>query len=125
MPDESPASIVEVAENLDLMEMFVRLVAVAFIVAGVLAVVFIFFGGISFILSGGNEDKIKQAISTIRYAIIGLVFSVGAIFVVGVLAKFLGISDTINFLRYSEILETIRMITGGFSSNSSSVERLE
>lgn len=125
MPDEQPASIVEVAENLDLMEMFVRLVAVAFIVAGVLAVVFIFFGGISFILSGGNEDKIKQAISTIRYSIIGLVFSVGAIFVVGVLAKFLGISDTINFLRYSEILDTIRMITGGFSSNSSSVERLE
>ena len=82
MPDEQPASIVEVAENLDLMEMFVRLVAVAFIVAGVLAVVFIFFGGISFILSGGNEDKIKQAISTIRYSIIGLVFSVGAIFVV-------------------------------------------
>lgn len=124
MPDESPASIVEVAENLDLMEMFIRLVAVAFIVAGVLAVVFIFFGGISFILSGGNEDKIKQAISTIRYSIIGLVFSVGAIFVVGILAKFLGISDTINFLRYSEILDTIRMITGGFSS-SSSVERLE
>lgn len=124
MPDEAPASIVEVAENLDLMEMFIRLVAVAFIVAGVLAVAFIFFGGISFILSGGNEDKIKQAISTIRYSIIGLVFSVGAIFVVGVLAKFLGISDTINFLRYSEILDTIRMITGGFSS-SSSVERLE
>ena len=125
MPDEQPVSIVEVAENLDLMTMFIRLVAVAFIVAGVLAVVFIFFGGISFILSGGNEDKIKQAISTIRYSIIGLVFSVGAIFVVGVLAKFLGISETINFLRYSEILETIRMITGGFSSDSSSVERLE
>lgn len=124
MPEEGSPSIVEVAENLDLMEMFIRIVAVAFIVAGVLAVVFIFFGGISFILSGGNEDKIKQAISTIRYSIIGLVFSVGAIFVVGVLAKFLGISDTINFLRYSEILDTIRMITGGFSS-SSSVERLE
>lgn len=125
MPEEAPPSIIEVAENLDLIEMFIRIIAVAFIVAGVLAVVFIFFGGISFILSGGNEEKIKQAISTIRYSIIGLVFSVGAIFVVGVLAKFLGISDTINFLRYSEILETIRMITGGFSSGGSSVERLE
>lgn len=125
MPEEGSPSIVEVAENLDLMEMLIRLVAVAFIVAGLLAVVFIFFGGISFILSGGNEDKIKQAISTIRYSIIGLVFSVGAIFVVGVLAKFLGISDTINFLKYSEILDTIRMITGGFSSDGSSVERLE
>lgn len=120
-------SLVDVAENLDIMEVFIRFVAIAFIAAGILAVVFIFFGGISFILSGGNEEKIKQAISTIRYSIIGLIACVLAIFVVGVLAKFLGVSETINFLKYSEITEAIRAITQSFGADSGSqgIERLE
>lgn len=126
MDETAPTSIIDVAENLDILEVFIRVIAIAFIAAGVLAVVFIFFGGISFILSGGNEDKIKQAISTIRYSIIGLVCAVGALFLVGVLAKFLGISETINFIKYSKIIETIQSITQGLSSESSSgVERLE
>ena len=127
LEETDSGSLVDVAENLDVMEVFIRFVAIAFIVAGILAIVFIFFGGVSFILSGGNEEKIKQAISTIRYSIIGLIFSVGAIFLVGVLAKFLGVSDTINFLKYSEIIETIRSITDGFSSDggSTGIERLE
>jgi|SRR3990167_3727109 len=120
-------SIVEVAENLDIIEVFVRFVAIAFIIAGVLAIVFIFFGGISFILSGGNEEKIKQAISTIRYSIIGLIACVLAIFVVGVLSKFLGISETVNFLKYSEIIETIKSITQSFDTGGGDqgIERLE
>jgi hypothetical protein len=128
MLDDSPGgSLVDVAENLDIMEVFIRFVAIAFIVAGILAVVFIFFGGISFILSGGNEEKIKQAISTIRYSVIGLIFAVGAIFVVGVLAKFLGVSDTINFLKYSQIVDTIQSITQSFGADTGStgIERLE
>lgn len=128
MLDDSPnGSLVDVAENLDIMEVFIRFVAIAFIVAGILAVVFIFFGGISFILSGGNEEKIKQAISTIRYSVIGLIFAVGAIFVVGVLAKFLGVSDTINFLKYSQIVETIQSITQSFGADTGNtgIERLE
>jgi hypothetical protein len=123
----SDASLLDVAENLDLMEVLIRFVAIAFIIAGVLAIAFIFFGGISFILSGGNEEKIKQAISTIRYSVIGLIFAVGAIFVVGVLAKFLGVSDTINFLKYSEIIETIQTITQSFGAEGggAGIERLE
>jgi len=46
-------------------------VAFAFIAAMILAVVYMIVGGISFILSGGQEDKIRQAIQTIRYAIFG------------------------------------------------------
>lgn len=53
-----------------IVEMFV---VYAFIIAGFLAFFFIFYGGLSFILSGGNDEKIKQAVNTIRYSIIGLV----------------------------------------------------
>lgn len=125
--ESTGGSFVDVAENLDIMGVFVRFIALAFIIAAILAIVFIFLGGIWFILSGGNEEKIKQAISTIRYSIIGLVFAIGAIFVVGVIAKFLGVSDTVYFIKYSEIIETIRSITQGLSSNGSSqgIERLE
>ena len=54
----------------DIVELFV---VYAFIIAGFLAFFFIFYGGLSFILSGGNDEKIKQAVNTIRYSIIGLV----------------------------------------------------
>lgn len=54
----------------NIVELFV---VYAFIIAGFLAFFFIFYGGLSFILSGGNDEKIKQAVNTIRYSIIGLV----------------------------------------------------
>ena len=130
MNEASGNTLIDVAESLDIMEVLIRFIAVAFIIAALLAIAFIFFGGISFILSGGNEEKIKQAISTIRYSIIGLIFSIGAIFLVGVVAKFLGVSDTIYFLKYSEILESMRVITDSLNTGqggggSAPVERLE
>lgn len=39
---------------------------------GVLAVAAIIYGGFNYVLSAGNEEKIKQAKNTITYAIIGL-----------------------------------------------------
>ena len=56
-------------------------VAIAILFAGTLSVVYIFIGGISFILSGGQEDKIKQSVHTIRYAIIGLIVNVASVFI--------------------------------------------
>ncbi|MBI5412088.1 hypothetical protein HZA43_02825 [Candidatus Peregrinibacteria bacterium] len=77
-------------------------VALAIIVAGVLSVFYIFVGGISFILSGGQEDKIKQSVNTIRYAIIGLVvtiFSVTIIKILGLIFDF----DLLSFISWERI----------------------
>ncbi|MBU1992377.1 MAG: hypothetical protein ABH856_00040 [Patescibacteria group bacterium] len=96
--------------NYDILEIINRGIAYAIIIAGLLSVIFIFVGGISFILSGGKEDKIKEAVSTIRYAIIGLVVTILAIVIVGIVGKALDI-DIIHYLNFADIIDTIKSIT--------------
>jgi len=40
---------------------------------GILAVLFLIIGGILYIVSAGNQDRVKQAKQTITYAIIGII----------------------------------------------------
>ena len=84
--------------------------AYAIIIAGLLSVVFIFVGGFSFILSGGQEDKIKSAVGTIRYAIIGLIVTILATVIIGTVGKAMGL-DIIQYINFNDILETISSIT--------------
>lgn len=55
-------SIVEAASNYEVLEIINRGLAYAIIIAGFLSVVFIFVGGISFILSGGQEEDRKSVV---------------------------------------------------------------
>lgn len=92
-------------------------VAIAIIIAGTLSVFYIFFGGISFILSGGQEDKIKQAVHTIRYAIIGLIvtiFSVTIIKILGLVFSF-DLLSLITWDRISVLMNELidKIATGG------------
>jgi hypothetical protein len=111
-------SIVEAAQNYEILEIINRGLAYAIIIAGFLSVVFIFVGGISFILSGGQEEKIKSAVSTIRYAIIGLIITILAIVIVGTVGKALGL-DIIKYINFGDIIDTITNITseGGGSKS--------
>ncbi len=111
-------SIIDAASNYEILEIINRGLAYAIIVAGFLSVVFIFVGGISFILSGGQEEKIKSAVSTIRYAIIGLIITILAIVIVGTVGKAMGL-DIIKYINFSDIIDTITNITSeGGSSRS-------
>lgn len=112
-------SIVDAAANYQILEIINRGLAYAIIVAGFLSVIFIFVGGISFILSGGQEDKIKSAVSTIRYAIIGLIVTVLATVIVGTVGKAMGL-DIIKYINFGDIINTITNITsqGGGSGPS-------
>lgn len=65
-------------------------VAIAIILAGGLSVFYIFVGGISFILSGGQEDKIREAIQTIRYAIIGLIVTILSVTIIKIVGFVFG-----------------------------------
>lgn len=64
------------------------------IVVAAAAVIFIIIGGIKYVTSNGNQEKVTQAKNTILYAIIGLVIVIFAQtilnFVVG------GVSDAVN-----------------------------
>ncbi len=114
------ASIVEVASNYDVVTLINKGIAYAIIVAGFLSVIFIFVGGISFILSGGQEDKIKSAVNTIRYAIVGLIITILAVVIVGVVGKAMGL-DIIRYINFNEIIQSIQSL----GSSSSGINSLD
>lgn len=91
-------------------------IAWALIIAAFLSVIFIFIGGISFILSGGQEDKVKQAVSTIRYAIVGLIITILAITVVAFVGRMFGID--LVFIKFEAIIQQISDIVANLSQTS-------
>lgn len=111
-------SIIDAAQNYDVLEIINRGLAYAIIIAGFLSVVFIFVGGISFILSGGQEEKIKSAVSTIRYAIIGLIVTILAIVIVGTVGKAMGL-NIIEYINFGDIIDTIKGVTSSAGNQNS------
>lgn len=123
MPSSS-GTLISDAQNVNLPDLINKGIAYAIIVAGFLSVVFIFIGGISFILSGGQEEKIKQAVSTIRYAIIGLIVTILAVIIVNALGKIIGISTTeyISFAQIVQIIQDIgKSVRGGAGGSGGSL----
>jgi hypothetical protein len=56
--------------------------------AALVAVLFLIFGGVLYIVSAGNETRAKQAKQTILYAVIGLVVVVLSFFIVQLVMGF-------------------------------------
>jgi len=112
-------SLLDTAEQLDATTLINRGIAYAIIAAGLLSVVYIFIGGISFILSGGDEEKIKQAVGTIRYAIIGLIITILAVIIVNAVGQLVGLNP-VEYMNFNEIIGIIQNISNDLSSGSSS-----
>lgn len=110
-------SIIQSAQQYDIIEIINKGLAYAIIAAGFLSVIFIFIGGISFIFSGGQEDKIKQAVSTIRYAIIGLIVTIFSVVIVATVGRIIGL-DIIKYINFNEIIENISNIPNSGGSDS-------
>lgn len=71
-------------------------IALALVVSTFLSIVFIAKGGFSVITSGGDEEKLKAAMHTVRYAIVGLVI----VFLSVLIIKIVGAIFGFNFLSY-------------------------
>lgn len=97
----------DLLENGSILEIFATFIALALIAACFLCLAFIIVGGITFILSAGNEDKIKKAVHTIRYAIIGLFVTFVAFFAVSWIARLLDIPFELNFSMVLELMQSI------------------
>lgn len=110
-------SLLDNAENITLIDLINKGIAFAILAAGFLSVVFIFIGGISFILSGGESEKITSAVDTIRYAIIGLIVTVFAVIIVNSVGQIIGI-NTIEYIKFGEILDLIKNIGSGITGSS-------
>lgn len=87
----------DLIENGSVLQILATLIAFGLVIASILSLIYIIFGGITFILSAGNEEKIKKAVHTVRYSIIGLVVSFLAFFAVSWVAKILDIPFDLSF----------------------------
>ncbi len=114
-------SIIEAAKNYEILDIINKGLAYAILIAGFLSVIFIFIGGISFILSGGQEDKIKQAVGTIRYAIIGLIVTILSVVIVATVGRALGL-DIIRYINFGEVINNISSFNSSVSSGSGSLD---
>lgn len=119
-------SILDVAQRYDALEIVNRTIAYGIIVAGFLSVVFIFFGGISFILSGGDEGKIKQAVSTIRYAIVGLVVTMLSVVIVIMVGNAVGL-NVVQYINLGQVFDFISnfQLPDGTTSGGGGINNLD
>lgn len=97
----------DLLENASVVEIIATFVALGLIIATILCLVYIIFGGISFILSAGNEEKIKRAVHTIRFSIIGLFVSFIAFFIVRFIATLLDIPFELTFSSIVDLMQEI------------------
>jgi ABC-type Fe3+ transport system permease subunit len=97
----------ELLENASLVEVVATFVAISLIFATILCLIFIIVGGITFILSAGNEEKIRKAVHTIRYSIIGLFVSFIAYFIVSFISRLLDIPFDLDFSTIVDIMGQI------------------
>ncbi len=97
----------ELLEQGSILDLIATFIALALIVASILCLVFIIYGGITFILSAGNEDRIKKAVHTIRFAIIGLFVTFIAFFAVSWISKLLEIPFELNFATVLQLMQEI------------------
>ncbi len=73
------------------------------------------------ILSWGKDEKVKPAINSIRYAVIGLVVIVISLFVAPKIVEFMGLEKMKDYLGPDVVFRQIRDIANGiFSGDGSS-----
>jgi hypothetical protein len=112
-------TIIDSASNYNVIDIINKGLAYAIIAAGLLSVIFIFVGGFSLILSGGNEEKIKSAVGTIRYSIIGLIITILAVVIVGTVGRLIGL-DIIRYINFNDVIANIQSLTTNIQGSSSS-----
>ncbi len=95
--------------KMDFWELVLLVISLFVLAAGLLSILFILWWGLLLILSGGKDDKIKPAINTIRYAVIGVVVTVLTIFLFPVFGRLLGL-DVEQYAKPQRIFEKIEEI---------------
>ena len=108
----------DLLENASILEIIATFVALGLIAASLLCLMYIIIGGITLILSAGNEEKIKKAVHTIRYAIIGLIVTFVAFFAVAWISKLLDIPFELNFTTIVNLMQDIFQSLGDTSGTA-------
>ena len=69
-----------------------RVIAVAFVIAGILVFAFLVWGGLEWIMSGGDKTKTEQARNRITAALVGLAIIAAAYAVMKLIQYFFGLN---------------------------------
>ena len=73
-------------------------ILILFILAITLALAFLIYGGIKWIISGGDKTKVEAARGTIVAALVGLVLAFLSYFIINLVLNFLGITLDQSFV---------------------------
>lgn len=92
------------AELVGINGVFTRITNTVLYVVGVISVIMLVWGGLRYILSGGDSKKITDAKNTILYAIIGLIIAVLAYAIVNFVLNTIGVSTNTEETTESAIL---------------------
>ena len=76
-----------------------------------IAIFFILSGGFLLILSGGKEEKVKPAISMIRYSVIGLIVMIAIVLLIPPLSRAFGFSQIGDKFQVNQIFSTMGCVT--------------
>lgn len=80
-------SSIPVDDNLDLMELVTKIINFILYAVGVIAVVYLIYGGIQYVTAGGDAEKATKGRTTITNAIIGIIIIMASLviynFVIG------------------------------------------
>lgn len=105
--------------TMDFWEFILLAISLFVLASWIFSIVFILWWGLLLILSGWKDDKIKPAINTIRYAVIGIVVTVLTIFIFPILWRLLWL-DVEKYAEPKRIFEKIEEIWNKIFGNSPS-----
>ena len=97
------------SSNMDFWDFILLVISLFVLAAWIFSIIFILWWGLLLILSWGKDDKIKPAINTIRYAVIGIIVTVFTIFIFPILGRLLGL-DVEKYAEPKRIFEKIEDI---------------
>lgn len=69
-----------------------NIIVIILIIAVIIAVFFLIFGGIKWILSGGDKSKVESARNHIVAAIVGLIIALVAFFILFIVLRLVGVN---------------------------------
>ena len=96
-------------------------IALVVLISGFLSVIFIIWGGVMLILSGGKDDKVKPAVNSIRYAVVGLIVIILSIFVAPKVGDLLGLNVS-KYISPKVVFSTIQDLSNKFFGNKNEID---
>ncbi len=74
-----------------------------FVVAIIIAVIFLIYGGIRWIMSKGEKEKVEESRNHVVAAIVGLIMILLAYFIINLVISFFGLGGSISALKLPQL----------------------